>query len=220
MAFSTSKSRLAEAITTFGAKLREFSQQTHDEVTLIKRTAEHLPSSGALEFQDVLDDLEDEVAELSQNLQQMDRFTIDSISFEELLGHCTGLYQSNHQGLLQLQQHLQQYGYHPHGPLQQPRDPLTLLCTGKDEGSDSEGSDSLDCRPGRVHGSDQSSKDPAPHQAVKPGSMAKVKMAGAPNTPHHVMSHAASLRLSNRVKTPGMPVSKELGQYLSESALC
>ncbi|KAJ9521353.1 hypothetical protein QJQ45_001268 [Haematococcus lacustris] len=158
MASSTSKSRLAEAITTFGAKLREFSQQTHDEVTLIK----------PLEFQDVLDDLEDEVAELSQNLQQMDRFTIDSISFE------------------------------------------LLLLPDKDEGSDSDGSDSLDCRPGRVHGSDQSSKDPAPHQAVKPGAMAKVKMAGAPNTPHHVMSHAASLHLSKRVKTPGMPLKGHL----------
>lgn len=46
--------------------------------------------------------------------------------WQELLGHCSQLYQSNRAGMQCLQAHLQQYGYHPQA-LQQPSNPLTLV---------------------------------------------------------------------------------------------
>lgn len=39
-------------------------------------------AAAALEFKDTLADLEDEVAELTQQVQHLERFTVDAISFE------------------------------------------------------------------------------------------------------------------------------------------
>uniref|UniRef100_A0A7S3QPH3 Spindle and kinetochore-associated protein 3 n=2 Tax=Dunaliella tertiolecta TaxID=3047 RepID=A0A7S3QPH3_DUNTE len=46
---------------------------------------------------------------------------------EELLGHCSQLYQSNRAGMQKLQSHLAQYGYQSPGPLQHPQNPLSLV---------------------------------------------------------------------------------------------
>jgi hypothetical protein len=43
---------------------------------------------------------------------------------QELLGHCTGMYDSNRQGILRLEAHLKQYGYANQQGLQHPENPL------------------------------------------------------------------------------------------------
>lgn len=53
--------------------------------------------------------------------------SICSVFDQELLGHCSQLYQSNLAGMQQLQAHLSQYGYQSPGPLRQPQDPLSLM---------------------------------------------------------------------------------------------
>jgi hypothetical protein len=43
---------------------------------------------------------------------------------QELLGHCTGMYDSNRAGILRLEAHLKQYGYTSQQGLQHPENPL------------------------------------------------------------------------------------------------
>lgn len=51
------------------------------------------------------------MADLGETVQQMERVTVDAVSFEELLGHCLAVLHSNKEGIARLEQHLTQYGY-------------------------------------------------------------------------------------------------------------
>ena len=52
------------------------------------------------------------------------------MELQELLGHCTQVYQSNRQGFQELQGHLMQYGYHGPATARQPADPVNLAASG------------------------------------------------------------------------------------------
>lgn len=99
-------------------------------------------------------DLEEDVASITQQMEQLEQHTSQAISLvvstppceeifssalasaplqpcpcaivpQELLGHCKGLYHANRQGIVHLEAHLKQYGYVPPAALQQPTDPLS-----------------------------------------------------------------------------------------------
>lgn len=60
-----------------------------------------------------LEDLKDDVSSSMAELQHLERMTTDTLSFEELLAHCTALYNWNEDGVSKLEAQLQQYGYAP-----------------------------------------------------------------------------------------------------------
>lgn len=60
-----------------------------------------------------LEDLKDDVSSSMAELQHLERMTTDTLSFEELLAHCTALYNWNEDGVSKLEAQLQQYGYTP-----------------------------------------------------------------------------------------------------------
>lgn len=77
------------------------------------------------EFKEVLRDVEERVSELTHGIHQLEHCTVDTISLEELLGHCHEVYQSNRQGITALERHLQQYGYSADpAPEVEPTDPF------------------------------------------------------------------------------------------------
>lgn len=61
--------------------------------------------------------MEDQVYDLSDSVNDLERMTIDAVSFEELLGHCLAVFHSNRDGIAKLEQHLAKYGYQPLAPL-------------------------------------------------------------------------------------------------------
>lgn len=53
------------------------------------------------------------VSTATADLDMLDSMSFGTVSFEELLGHCSELYKKNHSDLLQLQERLQSFGYTP-----------------------------------------------------------------------------------------------------------
>lgn len=64
-------------------------------------------------FDSFLEDLNDDVSSALARLQRLEERTRDILSFEELLVHCDALYESNEDGISELELQLQQYGYIP-----------------------------------------------------------------------------------------------------------
>ncbi|GFR49705.1 hypothetical protein Agub_g11856 [Astrephomene gubernaculifera] len=117
---------LRSAVARFADDLRSVTQQLNDSVTFLSRATQHKPCVGPREFRQVLSDLQDEVSDLTTEVENLERFTVDTISFEELLGHCVGLYQANRSTIQLLEEHLQQYGYQqPPGVVQEPENPVS-----------------------------------------------------------------------------------------------
>ncbi|KXZ51625.1 hypothetical protein GPECTOR_12g589 [Gonium pectorale] len=87
----------------------------------LRRFADDLPR----EFKDVLGDLQEDVSNITSEVEVLETFTVDAISFQELVGHCLALYQANRGTIKLLEDHLHQYGFQPPpGMVHEPEDPL------------------------------------------------------------------------------------------------
>ncbi|KAF5838383.1 hypothetical protein DUNSADRAFT_2919 [Dunaliella salina] len=119
--------KLSRSVAHFQEYIGSWAEDVQQGVASLKRVNDYGPNVGALEFKHALSELDEEVSELAQQTQHLERFTVDSQSMEELVGHCSQLYQSNRTGMQKLQAHLAQYGYQSPGPLQHPQNPLSLV---------------------------------------------------------------------------------------------
>lgn len=53
------------------------------------------------------------VASASSELNVLESLSLETVSFEELLGHCNEVYKNNQENLLHLQERLKSQGYVP-----------------------------------------------------------------------------------------------------------
>eukprot|EP00775_Hariotina_reticulata_P003930 gene3930-4184_t len=107
----SSKTHLDLCLQTFSGELLSFVHRVTDSVSSLKRTVEQRPQAGVQDFKECLEDLEQQVADFTDEVQQLVDCTSETISFEELIGHCSAVYHSNRAAALALEEHLAQYGY-------------------------------------------------------------------------------------------------------------
>ncbi|GLI71217.1 hypothetical protein VaNZ11_016337 [Volvox africanus] len=122
----TKRRALRGTINTFANDLRQLAGVLNDGVSFLNMTTQHKPSIGPSEFQEMLSDIQDDVSEITAEVENLERFTFDTISFDELIGHCVVLYQANRKTIEHLEEHLHQYGYRqPQGMVFEPENPLS-----------------------------------------------------------------------------------------------
>ncbi|GIL80108.1 hypothetical protein Vretimale_12932 [Volvox reticuliferus] len=122
----TKRRALRGTINTFANDLRQLAQVLNEGVSFLNKATQHKPSIGPSEFQETLSNIQEDVADLTAEVENLERFTFDTISFDELIGHCAALYQANRTTIEHLEAHLHQYGYRqPTGIVFEPENPLS-----------------------------------------------------------------------------------------------
>ncbi|GAX83093.1 hypothetical protein CEUSTIGMA_g10519.t1 [Chlamydomonas eustigma] len=116
MSSLSSRSRLRSALDDFGQQVKDFSKQVGDGIAQVQRSADMPYSSNGRDYKLALANLEEELNEISQEVQHLQQFSFDSLSFEELLGHCLAAYSSNRGMALKLASSLGIHLYEPEDP--------------------------------------------------------------------------------------------------------
>eukprot|EP00201_Polytomella_parva_P021263 CAMPEP_0175045590 /NCGR_PEP_ID=MMETSP0052_2-20121109/4517_1 /TAXON_ID=51329 ORGANISM="Polytomella parva, Strain SAG 63-3" /NCGR_SAMPLE_ID=MMETSP0052_2 /ASSEMBLY_ACC=CAM_ASM_000194 /LENGTH=287 /DNA_ID=CAMNT_0016309157 /DNA_START=22 /DNA_END=881 /DNA_ORIENTATION=+ len=121
------KNEMNKAIDDFSANLLRFASQIQtgteylkDNVTFPKK---HI--IGVREFRSTLEGIEQRASAVAGSLTVIDKLSTNTLSLEELLGHCVTLYDSNRRAIQNLEKRLEDYGYRhdPNVPIE-PIDPL------------------------------------------------------------------------------------------------
>ncbi|KAK9826810.1 hypothetical protein WJX81_003120 [Elliptochloris bilobata] len=110
---------LAQHIGQFSSTLRSFSEHVNGGVDDLRRCANIHACNGPAVFRESCEELATQAAVISAQVSQLEGVTLDAVSLEELLGHCTALYQENQRRICDLERHLRQYGYKAEFPAQQ-----------------------------------------------------------------------------------------------------
>ncbi|KAG2426160.1 hypothetical protein HXX76_013141 [Chlamydomonas incerta] len=178
----TSKRKpLHSAVKKFADDLRGLTTQLNEGVNFLNRATQLKPCAGARDFREAISDLQDEVTELTTEAEHLERFTVDAISFEELLGHCLALYQDNRSSIQRLEAHLGQYGYSaPPGLQVEPENPVAAAAAAASRRRGTSGSD-LECEDEEADGDVYATARVAVtatasrHAAIKPAAAASSK---------------------------------------------
>lgn len=143
---------LRKSLQRFAEDLQLFSGHLSEETQELQRNVEQKPIVGATHFRHCLEDIDARLNAVGEELQALESVSIDAISLEvllvdrpqafqgiilldrlpnsilqELVGHCSAVYQANYLAIAELEQQLQQYGYRDvYAPLP-PENPLDML---------------------------------------------------------------------------------------------
>eukprot|EP00879_Flechtneria_rotunda_P019846 GHRR01020860.1.p1 GENE.GHRR01020860.1~~GHRR01020860.1.p1 ORF type:complete len:461 (+),score=147.66 GHRR01020860.1:55-1383(+) len=129
----SAKSRLDHSLHAFAGELLSFAQRAEGSISSLKRCVEQKPQASIQDFKECLDDLDQQVADFTDEIQQLAACTADTTSLEELIGHCAAVYSSNRATALALEGHLEQYGYQRWPATQwEPDNPLKYVAEDHD----------------------------------------------------------------------------------------
>eukprot|EP00249_Psilotum_nudum_P000828 c12966_g1_i1 orf=479-1492(-) len=101
-------------VSNFCSELRQFCGHLDSMCSRLRVSVDQRPSSLSAsnsEFSSFLRSLNDRVSSTNEEVEALEAMTIETISFQELLGHCTELYKHNQNSIATLEEHLKQYGY-------------------------------------------------------------------------------------------------------------
>ncbi|CAI9268204.1 unnamed protein product [Lactuca saligna] len=121
-------------------RYKDFLKAMEDSITQfcdgVARFCNHLESSSAALLQSVnrrsipfdsaslsfVQCLNRRVSTATSDLNLLESMSFDTVSFEELLGHCNEVYKNNQNQILQLEDHLSAFGYVPEVEIDEPED--------------------------------------------------------------------------------------------------
>ncbi|ESW35018.1 hypothetical protein PHAVU_001G199700 [Phaseolus vulgaris] len=107
------KTMAEDPIFSFCNGLAAFCNHLHSSSDALKQSIDRRPIPLDSASSIFMQCLNRRVSTATADLDMLDSMSFGTVSFEELLGHCSELYKKNHSDLLQLQERLQSFGYTP-----------------------------------------------------------------------------------------------------------
>ncbi|XP_047341572.1 uncharacterized protein LOC124945224 [Impatiens glandulifera] len=104
---------MEDSIGTFRKTLTAFCNQVQSSCDALKQSVERRPTPLNSASSTFIQCLNRRVSSTSADLNMLESMSFDTVSFEELLGHCSEVYKKNQTDLLDLQDRLINFGYTP-----------------------------------------------------------------------------------------------------------
>lgn len=97
----------------FCNQLRSFCDHLQSMCSNLKASMQQRPIPLGSSLNSSLEGLNRRLTSTNQQVEALESMTIDTISFQELLGHCNQIYKQNESALSVLEDRLKEYGYEP-----------------------------------------------------------------------------------------------------------
>lgn len=97
----------------FCNQLRSFCDHLQSTCNNLKASMQQRPIPLGSSLNSSLEGLNRRLTSTNQQVEALESMTIDTISFQELLGHCNQIYKQNESALAVLEDRLKEYGYEP-----------------------------------------------------------------------------------------------------------
>ncbi|XP_062004773.1 uncharacterized protein LOC133722005 [Rosa rugosa] len=104
---------MEDSIRSFCNSTASFCNHLQGSCDALKTSIDRRPIPLATASSTFIHSLNRRVSTASAHLNLLETMSFDTVSFEELLGHCNEVYKDNHARLLHLQHRLQPFGYLP-----------------------------------------------------------------------------------------------------------